>query len=156
MENSVGLISSLIVSVIEKKITCTECRNSLYSWENGAHPTAGKLLLQKESKIIPAKDVIDLCIVTNNCIDALVKSKGFQLESHWDSFIIEKALENFEYNERFPSLIEHDLDHKKNICLEVIQQYSKVKKQILMKNQNQNSKSFARGRLQHVGKYSVM
>lgn len=104
----------------------------------------------------PACDVVDICISTNNYnfVDALIAKTGQlsitqnQLENAGQSVINSLSIDKL-----FPYLKAHDHTHKLNLIQDIVGQYLKFKKFILLKNYNNENKQHGRKKLMHQAKY---
>ncbi len=143
VNNAIGLICGTIIKPIANNVHCVECVNALKSEYSGCHLSAMNLAFNKNTNLseIPSGDLVDICITTNNFVDALLKKTG-QITITQKQFEAAKqdVLKMLSIDQLFPYLASHNDYHKLNLIQEIICQFLKFKKFSLLKNYN-NEKS---------------
>jgi hypothetical protein len=154
-ENSIGLACEAVIEKIGKQLSCEICQNSLKSESSGLHSTASQLILLKKGNDakLPGKDVVDLCLMTSNVLDAFLKNINFKFNKFSFEVIQKEVYRLIDVDSTFTYLKYHDESHKNDLIHRVIEVFLAYKLNLFIKNNNKNVKNHASKKFIHLSKY---
>jgi hypothetical protein len=157
VENTIALMSEPLILKLHKIIKCECCRLALITEPKDTHPTASNLLQLKKPKAFPSKDLVDLCIVSNNVFEASLKLGKMSKEEMIRIAIknVKSVIESDKGESLFDCLMNenHDIQHRDVLIDSIISQFICLRRHKYIKMENSLAKNY-RGKLHnHLAKY---
>ncbi len=156
VENTIALMSEPLIMKLQKKIRCEICSSALIA-DHETHPTASDLLHLKDPKMLPSKDLIDICIISNNVFEALIKLGQMTKDRMIQNSINKvKSIIKSDGNENLFDCLnqeKHDAGHRIALIETIVTEFISVRRHKKFQLENSLNKNY-RGKLHtHLSKY---